>query len=367
MQRSLPRTFSAFFVGVVLATSCGSEADDESTNTSSVRFQQSGAAVAQAEITPLAGFTTEEGVLFGFGVDANTPSTLTDDDGGFALVYRQVPETLGVQVSIDVPSPAGPAVGRLDFRQLVVDEAATVEIHIPQPIPCTPDLECGQELLPDLRPLINWSDVSAETDSRLRPATEGPPDAGLFPEETWFISEEGPQTLLRFATVAANIGDGPLDVIAAPGTGSGSPTWQRIWTETWHFEDHEAGEFIYHPTHDHIHFDAFERYRLLDVDGSVVASSEKVSFCLRDSIRIVDEIPDPTGPMLADSGDCAGQQQVINPGFGDHYHALLDDQWIDITGVAAGEYIVEVTVDPEDRLRESNEENNVGTFPVTID
>ena len=104
---------------------------------------------------------------------------------------------------------------------------------------------------------------------------------------------------------------------------------------------------------------------MLDAEGTVIASSEKVSFCLRDSVLVV---PEREGFQAQfDDGDCEGQQQIINAGFGDHYHALLEDQWIDITGVEAGEYTVEITVDPLDNIIEIDETNNTGTFPVVIE
>ena len=47
-----------------------------------------------------------------------------------------------------------------------------------------------------------------------------------------------------------------------------------------------AGCSIFHVAHDHWHFEEFARYRLVKPKTEdVVASSEKVSFCVRDSIR----------------------------------------------------------------------------------
>ena len=237
-------------------------------------------------------------------------------------------------------------------------------MEIPEPTFCEGLVDCGTPQLPDLQPIISWDDLDPQVVERLLPTTEGPPTAGLLPAETWFVEQADGRRLLRFATVAANIGDGPLDIIAAPDGGESAPTWQRIWTDEFAFDDIPSGEFIFHDDHDHIHFDAFERYRLLDADGTIVASSEKVSFCLRDSVLVVTDRTSFQAQF--DDGNCDGQQQIINAGFGDHYHALLEDQWIDITGVAAGEYIVEITIDPLDNIVEIDETNNTGTFPVVI-
>ena len=357
--------FQRFFPAVaLLLAACG--AQQESQN---VQFAGSNEPVAGVDVVALVGAADDSGEVSSFAIDNNVARTETDDEGRFALAYREdldVPEVTGVQVTIEVPSLLSDAVGRFDFRSAIDPEQPGADLEVVEPTPCVAGVDCGTPQLPDLVPIIGWGDVPADVAERLRPATEGPPTAGLFPAETWFISNEDGRRLLRFATVAANFGDGPLDVIAAPGSGESAPTWQRIWTDTWHFEDVASGEFIFHPEHDHIHFDAFERYRLLDASGAVVASSEKVSFCLRDSVRLVSEAPSPTGPMLVDTGDCGMQQQVINAGFGDHYHALLEDQWIDITGIPAGDYVVEIAIDPFDNIVESDETNNIGSFPITV-
>ena len=326
-----------------------------------VRFADSGDSVVGAAVTPLVSSPQSET----FAIDPNADSTRTGDEGRF--VFGDGSTSSGVQVSIDVPSVEGAAVGRLDWRGAFDPLNPPAVLELPEPQACNVDATCGTELLPDLTPIIGWGDVLPPVKDRLRPATEnGDPTAGLFPAETWFVEQVDDRRLLRFATVAANVGEGPLDIIAGEDDGDSLQTWQRIWTDEWRFTDRLSGEFVFHEEHDHIHFDAFERYRLLDDAGNVVAEAEKVSFCLRDSVRIATDSPTPVGPMLVDDGDCGNQQQIINAGFGDHYHALLEDQWIDITGVPDGRYTVEISVDPLDLIVESNESNNVGRFAIEL-
>ena len=359
----MPTRFPALLAVALLATGCAT-----SSTGNTVRFSGSDTPVANAEVIPLFGARGPDGSVTDLAVDPNNRSVLTNDDGQFAIEYETVPSVAGVQITIDVPSDVGEAVGQLDWRTAIDDPAAPdLELEIPQPTACDGAQDCGTPLLPDLMPVISSADLEPVVATRLAPASDGPPTAGLFPAETWFVAEEEGRRLLRFATVAANIGEGPLDIIARPGIGDSSQTWQRVWTDRWNFQDSLSGEFVFHPTHDHIHFDAFERYTLLDTTGAIVAESEKVSFCLRDSVRIFEDLPSPVGPMLVDDGSCEGQEQVINPGFGDHYHALLDDQWIDITGVPAGDYQVEIAVDPLDLIIESDETNNVASFTITLE
>ena len=48
-----------------------------------------------------------------------------------------------------------------------------------------------------------------------------------------------------------------------------------------------------------------------------------------------------------------------------HRHAL-DCQWLDITGVPAGDYQISVTVNPNRAFEEVTLDNNTSTVPVTI-
>ena len=355
--------FPALLLASLFAAGCATSVD-----LTTVSFADSQDPVANAQVTPLAGNRASDGVVATLAVDPNNRPVSTNEQGQFEIDYGTIPAVAGVQITIDVPSEVSNAVGKIDWRQVLDDPTALgIELEIPQPTACPQDTDCGTPLLPDLSPIIGWDDVDPAVADFLRPGTVGPLSAGLFPAETWFVDQDGERRLLRFATVAANIGEGPLDIIALPGEGDSSQTWQRVWTSDWHFQDSLSGEFIFHPEHDHVHFDAFERYTLRDASGAVVAESEKVSFCLRDSVRVVDGLAPAEGLMLVDDGSCEGQQQVINPGFGDHYHALLEDQWIDITGVPSGNYEVEIAVDPLDLILESDESNNVASFAVTIE
>ncbi len=363
------RGVSAVLIAAAFTAACGSSGSGVT-----ARFAGSDAAVTDATVTPLIGSRDAGGTLLGLVPDPNGQTLVTDGAGRFQIDGDQLSAVSGLQITISVPSTNAPATGRLDWRtevdQIAEDPDGNLDgivLEVPEPRPCADAQSCGLPRLPDLQPIIASAELSAATATRLEPSSTGSPTAGLFPADTWFVSDEEGRRLLRFATVAANLGDGPLDVIAEPGADGSARTWQRVWTDSWHFEDHLSGEFVFHPTHDHVHFDAFERYRLLDANGSVVAASEKVSFCLRDSVRLSEELPPVTGPMLADDGACDGNQQVINAGFGDHYHALLDDQWIDVTGVPPGSYLVEITVDPLNLILESDESNNSATFPVELE
>lgn len=94
--------------------------------------------------------------------------------------------------------------------------------------------------------------------------------------------------------------------------------------------------FHYSACHDHYHFDEFARYELLDSEGAaVVAVGHKQAFCMLDTVSWAwpNEVP---------RFDCANQG--ISRGFTDSYDAGLPCQWVDITGVPAGDYVLRITL-----------------------
>ncbi|KAM9349883.1 protein-lysine 6-oxidase-like [Symphorus nematophorus] len=111
-------------------------------------------------------------------------------------------------------------------------------------------------------------------------------------------------------------------------------------------------QWDWHSCHQHYHsMDAFSNYDLLDVTtGRKVAEGHKASFCLED-----------TG---CDAGfrrryACTSHTQGLSPGCHDIYAANIDCQWIDITDVPPGNYILKVTVNPNFLVTESDFTNNV--------
>ncbi len=147
---------------------------------------------------------------------------------------------------------------------------------------------------------------------------------------------EGTHRLLRFSTESRNIGGADL-VVGSP---VGNPN------------------FEFAECHGHYHFLGFARYRLLDSQGGVAAVGRKVSFCLEDIER--------WNLSASENTKFTCDAQGIQEGWSDIYDSGLEGQWVDITGVPAGEYILEVTMNPDHVLLEGDYTNNVTTLPVTI-
>ncbi|KAJ4925784.1 hypothetical protein JOQ06_007970 [Pogonophryne albipinna] len=108
----------------------------------------------------------------------------------------------------------------------------------------------------------------------------------------------------------------------------------------------------WHSCHQHFHsMDEFSHYELLDASTQQsVAEGHKASFCLEDT--------------SCDYGyyrrfACTSHSQGLSPGCYDTYNADIDCQWIDITDVKAGDYILKINVNPNYHVPESDYSNNV--------
>ncbi|XP_046893023.1 lysyl oxidase-like 5a [Hypomesus transpacificus] len=111
-------------------------------------------------------------------------------------------------------------------------------------------------------------------------------------------------------------------------------------------------EWEWHSCHQHYHsMEAFSNYDLLDIpSGRKVAEGHKASFCLEDT---------SCDPGVRRRYACTAHTQGLGPGCYDTYNANIDCQWIDITDVPPGNYILKVTVNPTMQVQESDFSNNV--------
>ncbi|CDQ57912.1 unnamed protein product [Oncorhynchus mykiss] len=96
-------------------------------------------------------------------------------------------------------------------------------------------------------------------------------------------------------------------------------------------------QWEWHSCHQHYHsMEAFSNYDLLDViTGRKVAEGHKASFCLEDT---------SCDPGVRRRFACTAHTQGLGPGCYDTYNANIDCQWIDITDVPPGNYILKVTL-----------------------
>jgi hypothetical protein len=176
-------------------------------------------------------------------------------------------------------------------------------------------------------------------------------------------------TLLRLTNSVVNAGEGPLEMWGTllPGTGT-HQVIQRMYDTEGGYAEQVVGRFIFHPEHSHWHLDGFSLYELWSVnpDGTldqVLATSGKVSFCLRDIRR-------SRQPVVAASAaftSCGARRQGISAGWIDTYQYYLPGQTVDVTGLPDGRYALMSTADPLNLIRESEEGNNFALVYLNLE
>ena len=155
------------------------------------------------------------------------------------------------------------------------------------------------------------------------------------------ILTPGVRRLLHFDTGTQNVGTADVAV--------GDPTANAC--------------FQWSACHQHYHFKGVGKYTLYQSDGSTIAAvGHKQGFCLED----VEPIPSLSPPPANPANPYTCQNQGLSVGWEDIYPNDIDCQWIDITGVPAGSYILSVIINSQEYLPESNYENNEARVPVTI-
>jgi lysyl oxidase len=210
----------------------------------------------------------------------------------------------------------------------------------------------GEELLPDL-------DQEA-------PLVLAVSDAG---------TADGPLFLLGFDSAVANVGSGPLE-IEGRRSDRGEPTMSAGQVIAYRDGSSRllsgAGrlQFVESPDHAHWHFLPFEQYELRRADDfSLVGRDGKTGYCLGDRYESI--LPSD-GPAQApavftsrcglDEPDLLELREGISVGYGDDYSANLEGQYLDISDVVAGDYVLVHRVNADRALRESDYENNAASL-----
>lgn len=150
------------------------------------------------------------------------------------------------------------------------------------------------------------------------------------------VAGPGNRHLLKFSLRSPNTGDGDLFL--------GNPNNNDL--------------FVFSDCHMHYHFTSYAQYRLLDQGGNLVATGHKQAFCLLD----FDPLTGTTTPGIYNCGF-----QGIQAGWSDIYDRDLPCQYVDVTDVPTGDYVLQVDLNFDHILAEADYTNNMATFPVHID
>ncbi len=186
---------------------------------------------------------------------------------------------------------------------------------------------------------------------------------------------------LGFASASANVGRGPLFVHGfRPSTEVPTMQVNQIIRQA----DGRArllrgiGSMSYaiHPDHRHWHYLGFERYelRIPGNDKPSVRRDRKTGFCLGDRFPLAEAptLPgyDPTPRHGDECGlgepNALGMFVGMSTGYVDRYEAQIEGQYIDITGAPSRNYVLVHTVNPGNRILESDYSNNAASVLFSL-
>jgi len=187
------------------------------------------------------------------------------------------------------------------------------------------------------------------------------------------------QLLLRFNGYVHNQGNGPLEVY-----GNAANVEQHIYEEglaSFMREPLPGASLSYEHAdgHQHVHLQKIARYSLVDPTGTApVAPAQKVGFCLldSDSTRVdsanyrygpnscfpADHATNPDRPILPEDS----VQMGVSAGWRDVYEAGLTNQWVVVSDVQPGNYLLRAEIDPDGLVHEAVEANPPADRPLTI-
>ena len=132
--------------------------------------------------------------------------------------------------------------------------------------------------------------------------------------------------------------------------------------------------YVVSPGHRHWHLLGFDRYMLRRVGGPRVERRDrKTGFCLGDRFRALPPFAGPSPADPAFTSNCGllqpGRLSVdegISVGYGDDYAANLEGQYIALTGLPDGRYVLTHEANPDRRLRELRYDNNAASLLLSL-
>lgn len=172
--------------------------------------------------------------------------------------------------------------------------------------------------------------------------------------------EPGARRLVRFTFTTPNRGPGDL-IVGVPDL---HPEWFEEGTCHGHLHFREYADYRLWAPADFAAWDAFRKanpalsaQEALAATGLAPSEGHKQGFCVIDIVRYAPLVPPKY--LLCDV-------QGISVGWADEYHSGLDGQWIDVTDVAPGPYVLEAEVNAEQLFTETNYANNRASVAMTV-
>jgi hypothetical protein len=187
------------------------------------------------------------------------------------------------------------------------------------------------------------------------------------------------QYRLGFRSAVRNVGDGPLIV---DGHRNGLDTSTMIADQVVDREGGPRGQvrdigrlrYVVSPDHRHWHLLGFERYELRRPNSAVaLVEDRKTGFCLGDRYRVAHRALPGRAHRPAYTSRCGleqtrllGIREGISVGYGDDYVANLEGQYLPLTGLADGRYVLVHRVNVGRRIHETTYRNNAASVLLRL-
>jgi hypothetical protein len=202
------------------------------------------------------------------------------------------------------------------------------------------------------------------------------PDLGMGPLRDFVIVRPPGARLLRFTTEIVNVGTGPFEVTGrrASTLNRTMTVWQRVYNDDGSSTSGRTAATMSYSgdDHDHWHVNNLERYSIRPVGSRDVVRGAKVGFCFWDTSRYRLSLPEAPQERVYGSEACGATPQSLETtmglsvGWSDVYPWSVAYQWIDISGLPDGDYVVLAQADPYVQFTEATVANNTTWTRVRI-
>jgi lysyl oxidase len=212
-----------------------------------------------------------------------------------------------------------------------------------------------------------------------------------YPQETAGLTADEPRPgvgalrCLRWDQGEHNLGDGPFELHNYPD--HGPAMWQRVYSADGGVAQRQVGETVFSSAHGHLHYLGFNVVSLHQIApdgglGALVVRAPDKGMCFVD-IEVASLHSDRNSPLsygFPGTCDAATHRDSLDPtypghpfftmgisvGAADIYPWYIADQYVDVTSVPDGRYLLRVEIDAGGKLMEKSRANNVATSCVDL-
>lgn len=292
----------------------------------------------------------------------------TDPDG--VVRTRTNPNQYSMELLIPAPAAGDWLV---EVAPYSADKAAFRMRALIEQTPYTPVIDIEGRLLPNLQVTRLWEfgfTAPANPGNGLFPPDDVNPPLDVLGRRplSCMVEEETLDVLrrcLRVSFGAANVGEGPFDVWF-DATTDPHTMWQCVLRADGEVEAHEGGSGYFHTSHGHFHYDdiiGLAVNRVTDADAGameLVDTGYKIGYSPADQVMPEWRSFRQSAPGTSNTGGCGEGTTArlgMSRGWGDAYRYQRPGNYVPFDS-GDGLYVFQITIDPEDNVLETSEEDN---------